>query len=149
MSMPGPKTASHKSHFVETPGHGFDREPGWIEPTLSRTSRQGGKAKMARSHVVRQHHRPVPFRPNASPTVASFAIVTSYLSCPAKRNLPQLGRPVFVSAVIGNAAEHSTAVYIAVGSSIQIALFVAPVSAFASMIRAMLTRSTFTLRQWS
>jgi Ca2+:H+ antiporter len=53
---------------------------------------------------------------------------------------------VIVIAVIGNAAEHSTAVltalknkmdlsvHIAVGSSIQIALFVAPVLVFASMI---------------
>jgi len=53
---------------------------------------------------------------------------------------------VIVVAVIGNAAEHSTAVLvamknkmdlavnIAVGSSIQIALFVAPLLVFASMI---------------
>lgn len=59
-------------------------------------------------------------------------------------------KPVFVGvivvAVIGNAAEHSTAVlmamrnkmdlafHIAVGSSLQIALFVAPVLVFASMV---------------
>ena len=52
---------------------------------------------------------------------------------------------VIVVAIVGNAAEHSTAVlmamknkmdlalHIAVGSSIQIALFVAPVLVFASM----------------
>src|SRR6185369_13002079 len=53
---------------------------------------------------------------------------------------------VIVVAIIGNAAEHSTAVLvalknkmdlavnIAIGSSIQIALFVAPVLVFASML---------------
>src|SRR5262249_33864957 len=69
---------------------------------------------------------------------------------------------VIVIAVVGNAAEHSTTVLtalknnmdlsfqIAVGSSIQIALFVAPVLVFASMIHGtMLTRLTFALQQWS
>ena len=55
---------------------------------------------------------------------------------------------VFVVAIVGNAAEHSTAVWmamknrmdlavgIALGSALQIALFVAPVLVFASYLRA-------------
>src|SRR5690606_4360569 len=82
---------------------------------------------------------------------ALVAVMSEFLSDSVKEAAESLGMtPIFVGvivvAVVGNAAEHSTAVLvswknrmdlaynIAVGSSIQIALFVAPVLVFASML---------------
>jgi Ca2+:H+ antiporter len=81
---------------------------------------------------------------------AGVAVMSEFLADTAQGAGARLGmNPVFIGvivlAVVGNAAEHSTAVLtaiknkmdlsvnIAVGSSIQIALFVAPVLVFASM----------------
>ena len=67
---------------------------------------------------------------------------------------------VIVVAIVGNAAEHSTAVLmamknkmdlalnIAVGSSLQIALFVAPVLVFASMFMGHSRPWIYTSRRW-
>ncbi len=81
---------------------------------------------------------------------AGVALIAEFLADSVKHAAEQLGMNnvfvgVIVVAIVGNAAEHSTAVLvamkdkmdlavnIAVGSSIQIALFVAPVLVFASM----------------
>jgi Ca2+:H+ antiporter len=82
---------------------------------------------------------------------AGIAVMSEFLVGTVEHAADALGMTqvfvgVIVIAVIGNAAEHSTAVltavknkmdlsiHIAVGSSIQIALFVAPVLVFASML---------------
>jgi Ca2+:H+ antiporter len=82
---------------------------------------------------------------------AGVAVLSEWLVGAVEKAAEALGMtPVFVGvivvAVVGNAAEHSTAVWmawknrmglavqIAVGSSMQVALFVAPVLVFASML---------------
>jgi Ca2+:H+ antiporter len=82
----------------------------------------------------------------AGVAVMSEFLVGSIEKAGAQLGMTQLFMGVIVVAIVGNAAEHSTAVIvaiknkmdlsvnIAVGSSIQIALFVAPVLVFASMI---------------
>src|SRR5207253_576347 len=81
----------------------------------------------------------------------AVAVMSEFLVSSVEPAAAALGmKPVFVGvivvAVIGNAAEHSTAVlmawknkmdlalHVAIGSSIQIALFVAPTLVFASML---------------
>src|SRR5262249_22290796 len=83
-------------------------------------------------------------------STAGVAILSEFLVDSVEQAAEVLGNQVFVGviivAIIGNAAEHSTAVQvamknkmdlavnIAIGSSLQIALFVAPVLVFASML---------------
>src|SRR5207249_1695256 len=78
--------------------------------------------------------------------VMSELLVDSVKTAGESLGLSEVFLGVIVVAIIGNAAEHSTAVLvalknkmdlavnIALGSSIQIALFVAPVLVFASML---------------
>src|SRR5262249_30817377 len=82
----------------------------------------------------------------AGVAVMSEFLVSSVDGAVKKLGMTELFIGVIVVAVIGNAAEHSTAVMVAVknkmdlavniaiGSSIQIALFVAPVLVFASLL---------------
>src|SRR6185369_11503111 len=95
---------------------------------------------------LRDHHPPPLWRPIAVlvAATAGIALMAEFLVGAAKETAESLGWSevfvgVIVVAIIGNAAEHSTAVLmalknkidvainIAVGSSIQVALFVAPV----------------------
>jgi Ca2+:H+ antiporter len=102
-----------------------------------------------------EHHQPEWGRTTALMVLlvatALVALMSEFLSGSVEEAAAALGMtPVFVGvivvAVVGNAAEHSTAVLmawknkmdlsfnVAVGSSIQIALFVAPVLVFASLL---------------
>jgi Ca2+:H+ antiporter len=109
------------------------------------------------AHADAHEHDAAPARP--WPAVLTLVIATAFVAWMSELlvgaveeaahafGLTQVFVGVIVVAVIGNAAEHSTAVLvairnkmdlainIAIGSSIQIALFVAPVLVFASYLR--------------
>src|SRR5262249_27887737 len=105
--------------------------------------------------VTGEHHQPewsrrtsllVLLAATAGVALMSEFLVGSVEGAAEKMGMNKVFVGVIVVAVIGNAAEHSTAVMvaikdkmdlalnIAVGSSIQVALFVAPVLVFASML---------------
>jgi Ca2+:H+ antiporter len=105
--------------------------------------------------TIGEHHQPEWSRRTALIVLmiatAGVAWMAHVLSGSVERAAETVGlNPIFVGvivvAIVGNAAEHSTAVLvamknkmdlavnIAVGSSIQVALFVAPVLVFASML---------------
>ncbi|MEK6234844.1 MAG: hypothetical protein N2C14_09040, partial [Planctomycetales bacterium] len=119
-----------------------------------------GDAEHAASaeHPPHEHHEPEWNRKTSITMLVlatiGVAVISEFLISSVEIACQQLGMThVFVGvievAVIGNAAEHSTAVLvamknkmdlainIAVGSSIQIALFVAPVLVFASVLASM------------
>lgn len=112
----------------------------------------GGPEVEEQAHEVHAHHWSrktsliVLLAATAGVALMSEFLVGSVESAAASIGMSQVFVGVIVVAVIGNAAEHSTAVLvamknkmdlavnIAVGSSIQIALFVAPVLVFASIL---------------
>ncbi len=112
----------------------------------------GADAEAARVEDAAEHHAPWSVRRSLTILIVSAAlvgVVSEFLVGSVEHAAQALGMSnlfigVIVVAIIGNAAEHSTAILvawrnrmdlsigIAVGSSIQIALFVAPVLVLAS-----------------